>query len=736
MRDLRRWLPGAVWAVLAGMLLAPPAGRAAPTETGPLDERPSAFVPRRPRSEAEEQRLRAVSLYAAGRAAFQKEDYPRALRLYARSVRWDPDAHGVRREIAPLAFTLQRPAMGVRYALADVERSDVSADQLDLVRRLADHLSSQGEWERAARLLEKAADAIEAQPPAADHVATWFELARLYYLTRHYELAAARIKAIQAALGEPEKFHLDEATRKLILREPELTYQLFGECYLEAGDAVAAQAAFEQAETAKPNPPLAGYNQARVAAKRGQHEEALAALDRYCAGQLSSEGLAPYELLASLLEQTGRGGELLERLTKLQAADATNGPLRYFLATRLEAADRLDEAAAAYRQMVEPGAMRPPAEAFARLARLGLKQRKTEWLLTAAGAAAGRALSLAALDDADDELIADAELLGQFLDSASAQLAAQPPQLDFGGRVAAGLVAVTAKRLDVARTFWEAALAAEPARAAEVLSAWGLSLLVSEQYGDAAGVFQRAIDAHVAPDDSPAFYFYLAGALEMAGRTDEALTAARVVAERSPGAPRLLARLGWILTHAKRYVEARTAYRELLERIDARPESDDLRDVARECRLALSGLAVHLNDLPEAEEYLEQVLDEFPDDPGAQNDLGYLWADANKHLSKALTMIEVAVAAEPKNKAYRDSLGWVYYRLGRFDEAARELREAADQAEPDGVVLDHLGDALVRTGDAAGARDAWQRAIADFTRDGQGDKIPPVSAKIEQAAQP
>jgi hypothetical protein len=49
------------------------------------------------------------------------------------------------------------------------------------------------------------------------------------------------------------------------------------------------------------------------------------------------------------------------------------------------------------------------------------------------------------------------------------------------------------------------------------------------------------------------------------------------------------------------------------------------------------------------------------DDAGADNDLGFLWADANKHLDRALKMIVTAVAAEPENRAYRDSLGWVYY---------------------------------------------------------------------------
>ncbi len=112
----------------------------------------------------------------------------------------------------------------------------------------------------------------------------------------------------------------------------------------------------------------------------------------------------------------------------------------------------------------------------------------------------------------------------------------------------------------------------------------------------------------------------------------------------------------------------------------------------------MSALCVVQGRMDEAEEWLQQVLDEYPDDVGANNDLGFLWADENKHLDRALKMIAAAVAAEPENRAYRDSLGWVFYRLGRFPEAVAELEKAVDEKQPDGTVLDHLGDAYEKLG--------------------------------------
>ena len=64
---------------------------------------------------------------------------------------------------------------------------------------------------------------------------------------------------------------------------------------------------------------------------------------------------------------------------------------------------------------------------------------------------------------------------------------------------------------------------------------------------------------------------------------------------------------------------------------------------------------------------------------------------------------EGGAEAEPENMAYRDSLGWALFKLGRYDEAVKELEKAAANENPDGVILDHLADAYRRTGNAKGA---------------------------------
>jgi Tfp pilus assembly protein PilF len=147
--------------------------------------------------------------------------------------------------------------------------------------------------------------------------------------------------------------------------------------------------------------------------------------------------------------------------------------------------------------------------------------------------------------------------------------------------------------------------------------------------------------------------------------------------------------------------------------------------------MILSNLCLEEHRIPEAAEWLEQVLDEFPEDPGALNDLGYLWADENMHLQRARRMIEQAVAAEPDNGAFRDSLGWVLFRQAEYERAAAELEKAAE-IEPDPVVLDHLGDACAKLKQNDKAAAAWRRSYEQFKRAGKEEEAVKIRKKLEK----
>lgn len=108
---------------------------------------------------------------------------------------------------------------------------------------------------------------------------------------------------------------------------------------------------------------------------------------------------------------------------------------------------------------------------------------------------------------------------------------------------------------------------------------------------------------------------------------------------------------------------------------------------------------------------LQRVLSIMPDHIGANNDLGYFWADAGIHLDQAEPMIKKALDNRPGDPAFMDSLGWVYYKQGKFEQARAEFETAIGLpggAQPE--VIQHLGDTLYRLGRAGEAQERWRQA--------------------------
>lgn len=97
----------------------------------------------------------------------------------------------------------------------------------------------------------------------------------------------------------------------------------------------------------------------------------------------------------------------------------------------------------------------------------------------------------------------------------------------------------------------------------------------------------------------------------------------------------------------------------------------------------------------------------------AYNYIGYMWAEHNLHLDEAEEMIGRALQLDPNNGAYLDSLGWVHYRKGKYDDALKELLRAVQSlGHDDPVVFEHIGDTYSKLNRVAQALDFWQRAGA------------------------
>ena len=106
---------------------------------------------------------------------------------------------------------------------------------------------------------------------------------------------------------------------------------------------------------------------------------------------------------------------------------------------------------------------------------------------------------------------------------------------------------------------------------------------------------------------------------------------------------------------------------------------------------------------------LSQVLTINPEHADAMNALGYTLADQTDRFDEALALITKALALRPDEPAFIDSMGWVLFRLGRFEEARSQL-ERAYQLFPNDEVASHLGEVLWMMGKKREAKKVWRKA--------------------------
>jgi tetratricopeptide (TPR) repeat protein len=123
-----------------------------------------------------------------------------------------------------------------------------------------------------------------------------------------------------------------------------------------------------------------------------------------------------------------------------------------------------------------------------------------------------------------------------------------------------------------------------------------------------------------------------------------------------------------------------------------------------------------------------------PDFAPALNYLGYLWAERGENLEEALALVERAVALDPSNGAYIDSLGWANYRLGRFPEARKHLEQAVALLPDDATVLEHLGDVYAALGERALAEQTYRRALD--LKAGNADEVRRKLAQLDRPQPP
>ena len=134
----------------------------------------------------------------------------------------------------------------------------------------------------------------------------------------------------------------------------------------------------------------------------------------------------------------------------------------------------------------------------------------------------------------------------------------------------------------------------------------------------------------------------------------------------------------------------------------------------------------------QAEAEFRKILDLNPHSASTLNYYGYMLADRGIRLAEATDLIKRALAEEPGSAAYKDSLGWAYFKQDKLPEAEEMLRQAATRESHDPTILSHLGDLYAKMGKDDLAEATWQKSLAEWHRVLPADFEPAKMAEVEQ----
>jgi tetratricopeptide (TPR) repeat protein len=222
-----------------------------------------------------------------------------------------------------------------------------------------------------------------------------------------------------------------------------------------------------------------------------------------------------------------------------------------------------------------------------------------------------------------------------------------------------------------------------------------------------------------------------AAVLADSGKVDDAVKALQAMVGERPERIDAAAALGDVMRGKERFAEAARAYDTAVERLRNVEDRHWALFYAR-------GIALErTKQWPRAEADFRRALDMLPGTDEARrrsrafvlNYLGYSWIDQGMNLDDGLKLLMEAVELVPNDGAITDSLGWAYYRLGKYEDAVVLLEKAVQLKADDATIIEHLGDAYWHTGRRREAGFQWERALRQKP---EPDRVTPLNRKLAE----
>jgi tetratricopeptide (TPR) repeat protein len=235
---------------------------------------------------------------------------------------------------------------------------------------------------------------------------------------------------------------------------------------------------------------------------------------------------------------------------------------------------------------------------------------------------------------------------------------------------------------------------------------WFLSIIYLRGRNYTAAIPHLKYLTSIKPDFAPAWENLGIAYLSIDESTSAINTFKSALAKTSKPSFRMKVLLGTSLNQAYRDEESVQVLTEALSHM----ETEDTSMIVQ----AYSALALsyeRLKRYEESERSYETALFYEPDNALVLNNLAYSFSERDKELPRALDMAKIAVAKEPNNGAYLDTIGWIYFKMGNYEEAKKWIEKAVQSGRESPAVLEHLGDVYLKLGDREKALHYYEKAL-------------------------
>jgi tetratricopeptide (TPR) repeat protein len=213
-----------------------------------------------------------------------------------------------------------------------------------------------------------------------------------------------------------------------------------------------------------------------------------------------------------------------------------------------------------------------------------------------------------------------------------------------------------------------------------------------------------------------------ARALADAGKTREGAELLNKMLMADPSNVDIYVNLSQVYLQGKKYSEAEKVLR----------RAEDHKLDSERVKFQLATIYEQQKDFDRAEVLFKEILKDNPKNAVALNYIGYMLADRGVRLDEAVKYVEEALAIDPNNGAYLDSLGWALFKLNELDKAEKYLLQAVELVKNDPVIHDHLGDLYYKAGDLEKARDFWIKSVNNGTVPEETQKVREKLEKVQE----